>query len=116
MRKMTRIRKPGATTLEARLAARNLPRADQTQAGSSRLMMGSIRTRRWHDKEQPRGDDTAGETRQGGGDQPVQAATGLDQEGEPGNANEHGGDRVRGEPFDVEIGRASCRERVSIDV
>ena len=62
---------------------------------------GSIRTRRWLDKEQPRGDDTAGETRHGSGDQPVQAATGLDQEGEPGNANEHGGDRVRGEPFDV---------------
>jgi hypothetical protein len=33
----------------------------------------------------------------------VLAATGLDQEGGPGNANKHGGDRVRGEPVDVAL-------------
>ena len=53
------------------------------------------------DKEEPRVDDAAGETRHGGGDQPVQAAAGLHQEGEPGHADEHGSDRVRGEPLDV---------------
>jgi len=52
------------------------------------------------DKEQPCADHTAEEARHGGGDQPVQAATGLQQEGEPGNGNEHCGDRVGGESFD----------------
>jgi hypothetical protein len=51
------------------------------------------------DEEQPRVDHTADQTRHGDGDQPVQATTGLHQEGDPSNANEHGGDRVGGEPF-----------------
>src|SRR5438552_9546215 len=53
------------------------------------------------DQEQPCVDYAAKETRHGGRDQPVQATTGLRQEGDPGNANEHGGDRVGGELLDV---------------
>src|ERR1700722_6993377 len=68
---------------------------------SARLMMESTRNPRLLDKEQPRIEDTADETRHGGGDQPVQAAAGLHQEGEPGNADEHGGNRVGGEPLYV---------------
>lgn len=53
------------------------------------------------DEEEPRVDHAAKETHCSGGDQPVQATTGLQEEGKPRNANEHGGGRVRGEPFDV---------------
>ena len=40
------------------------------------------------DEEQPRIDHTAQETGHGGGDQPVQATTGLQEKGDPGHANE----------------------------
>lgn len=42
------------------------------------------------DKEQPCVNHAAEETSHRGGDQPVQATTGLQQEGEPGHADEHG--------------------------
>ena len=75
------------------------------------------------DEEQPCVDCAAEKARDGGGDQPVQATSGRQQEGEPGNADEHGGDRVRREPFDV-AGHAlggtgseaeRCGQRVALD-
>jgi len=53
------------------------------------------------DKEQPRVDHAANKARRHGRDQPVQTTTSLQQEGEPGDANEHCGDRVGRELFDV---------------
>src|SRR5215813_8331785 len=55
------------------------------------------------DEEQPRVDHAAGQARHRGRDQPVQATAGLHQEGEPGGGDEHRGDRVGGEPFDVAL-------------
>src|SRR5690348_4752992 len=52
------------------------------------------------DKEQPRIDNAANEARHGGGNQPVQATTSLQQEGEAGHADQHRGDRVGQELFD----------------
>jgi hypothetical protein len=52
------------------------------------------------DKEQPYVDHAAEEARHGGGDQPVRATTGLQQEGEPGNPEL---------ALDVFAGRVDCQ-------
>lgn len=53
------------------------------------------------DEEQPRIDYATEKTRPGGRDEPIQTTTGLEEEGEPCYAYEHGRRRIRGESFDV---------------